>query len=145
MIKKIMPWVLVSVTLFGLNACGDSSASGSGDNGSSNDLVTLFLVDEKGFSYGGVPYLCDSMTAWETTKANGEFTFLPPDNCEFDFLGFEGNYHNDAFFDDIVRIVDFRDVGKNDIPYECTSFSGSSTYADGRFDYDVDDACVFYL
>jgi hypothetical protein len=142
MIKKLIALLFVSVALFGLSGCGESDgSSSSGDT----DLVTLFLVDEKGFSYGGVPYLCDSMSAWEQTAPNGEFTFLPPDNCEFDFLGFEGNYNNDAFFDDIVRIVDFRDEGKNAVPYECSSFAGSATYGDGRFDYDIDDACVFYL
>jgi len=143
MIKKCMALVFGFVALFALNGCGDSDSQGSSSIDS--DLVTLFLVDERGFSYGGVPYLCDSMLAWEKTAANGEFTFLPPDNCEFDFLGFEGNYNNDEFFDDIVRIVDSRDDGKNGIPYECSSFAGSSTYADGRFDYDIDDSCVFYL
>jgi hypothetical protein len=141
--KKYIAWSVVVVALFGFNGCGSSSSS-SGSIGDT-DLVTLFLVDEQGYSYGGVPYLCDSMSDWELTQANGEFTFLPPDNCEFDFTGFDGNYNNDPYFDDIVRIVDYADEGKNGIPYSCESFTGSSTYADGRFDYDIDDSCLFYL
>ncbi|MDQ7086065.1 MAG: hypothetical protein Q9M36_14640 [Sulfurovum sp.] len=138
--------VLISLLalVFMFNGCG-SSDNTSGGNNSQNNLVTLFLVDEEGFSYGNIPYFCDSMSAWETTPANGEFTFYPPDNCEFDFSRLEGNYDNDTRFDDIVRIVDYADEGKNGIPYQCVSFGASTTYGDGRFDYDIDDACIFYL
>lgn len=128
------------VAVLGLGGCGSS-----GDDYYENDLVTLFLVDEEGFSYGGIPYLCDSMREWELTLPNGEFTFLPPDNCEFDFLGLDGNYFNDPYADHIIRIVDDLDYGKNGIPYECYSFGAGTTYGDGRFDYDIDDECVFYL
>lgn len=130
--------ILSIVAVFGFSGCGSSN-----DNHHEEELVTLFLVDELGFSYGGIPYKCDSMREWETTLPNGEFTFLPPDNCVFDFYGYNGVY-NDRF-DDIIRIVDYTNSGKGDIPYECTSFGVGSTYFDGSFEYDANDACVFYL
>ena len=141
MLKKTIITVLALVALIGLNGCGSS------DNGSNNndDLITLFLVDENGLSYGNIPYHCDSMSNWETTRPNGEFTFLSYDNCEFDFIGLEGNYANDSFSDHIIRIVDFDYNGKNDIAYNCALFGAGTTYGDGRFDYDADDSCVFYL
>jgi len=138
--KKYVVLLVAMVVLFGTSGCGSS-----GDNHNDEEVVTLFLVDERGFSYGGVPYICDSMRDWEVTLPNGEFTFLPPDNCEFDFLGLDGNYFNDPYVDHIIRIVDYRDDGKNGIPYDCYSFGGGTTYGDGRFDYDIDDQCVFYL
>ena len=138
--KKHIILILSVVAVFGFTGCGSSS-----DDHYEDDLVTLFLVDELGYSYGGVPYLCDSMRDWEVTLPNGEFTFLPPDNCEFDFLGLDGNYFNDPSVDHIIRIVDDLDYGKNGIPYECHSFGAGTTYGDGRFDYDIDDQCVFYL
>ena len=137
--KKIMALIFSAIAVFGLSACG-----GGGSDAPSN-LTTLFLVDEAGFSYGGVPYKCDSMSSWSVTAPNGEFSFLPPDNCEFDFLGLDGNLFGDPRVDDIVRIVDFTDDGKGGIPYECASFGASSTFGDGSFEYDIDDQCVFYL
>lgn len=138
--KKIMALVFSAVAVFGLSACG-----GGGGNDTPSNLTTLFLVDELGFSYGGIPYKCDSMRDWELTLPNGEFTFLPPDNCEFDFAGYDGNLFNDPRVDDIVRIVDDLDRGKGSIPYECASFGASTTFDDGSFEYDIDDQCVFYL
>lgn len=138
--RKHILLILSVVAVFGFSGCGSSGGGSSND-----DLVTLFLVDERGFSYGGIPYKCDSMRDWELTLPNGEFTFLPPDNCEFDFLGLEGDYDVDPIVDDIVRIVDFAENGKGGIPYECVSFGASSTFNDGSFFYDIDDRCVFYL
>lgn len=139
--KKHIILTLSAMAVFGFSGCGSS-----GNNHYEDDLVTLFLVDDLGFSYGGVPYKCDSMSNWEVTLPNGEFTFLPPDNCEFDFLGLDGNLFDDPRVDDIVRIVDFTNDGKRGIPYECASFSGvDSTRYDGSFEYDIDDQCVFYL
>lgn len=138
--KKHIILILSVVAVFGFSGCG---SSGNGDPEA--DLVTLFLVDERGFSYGGIPYKCDSMRDWERTLPNGEFTFLPPDNCEFDFFGLDGDYDIDPIVDDIVRIVDFTNEGKGGIPYECVSFGASSTFNDGSFFYDIDDQCVFYL
>ena len=132
--KKHMILILSIAAVFGFSGCGSSDK---------DDRVTLFLVDELGYSYGGIPYICDSMREWELTLPNGEFTFLPPDNCVFDFYGYNGVYGDR--FDDIIRIVDYTDSGKGGIPYDCASFGVGSTYYDGSFVYDVDDQCVFYL
>lgn len=136
--KKYVVLLVSIVVLFGASGCGSSS-----NNDYDDGLVTLFLVDDFGYSYGGVPYLCDSMRDWEVTLPNGEFTFLPPDNCVFDFYGYNGVYGDR--FDDIIRIVDYTESGKGNIPYDCASFGVGSTYLDGSFDYDVNDECVFYL
>jgi len=128
-----------------LLAVGVLSGCGGGGNDTPTNATTLFLVDDRGFSYGGVPYKCDSMRDWSRTAPNGEFTFFPPDNCEFDFIGYNGDNGNGFFDDDIVHIVDITDDGKGSIPYECESFGVSSTFNDGSFYYDIDDRCVFYL
>ena len=135
----IIGTLLVSTLLF--TGCG----GGSDYNPPAANYTTLFLIDQDGNSYGGIPYICDSMTAWSETRPNGEFTFEEPDNCTFDFSGLYGNYGNDPLVDDIVYIVDDLDRGKGSIPYECTSFGVSDTYGDGSFDYDKDDSCTFYL
>jgi hypothetical protein len=148
--KKIILFLTTIVAVIALNGCGgidyrddyvvdyDNYSAYNGNN-----LTTLFLVDEYGNTYGGIPYICDSMREWSRTAPNGEFSFVEPDTCEFDFNGLDGIYADS--FDDIVRIVDYRDNGKGGIPYECSSFGVSSTYSDGSFDYDQDDVCSFYL
>ena len=138
--KKSLLLVFSMVAVIGLSGCG-----GGGGNDGPNDLTTLFLVDDRGFSYGGIPYKCDSMRDWSQTRANGEFSFYPPDNCVFDFFGLDGDYDVSPGVDDVVRIVDFTDDGKGGIPYECSSFGAGSTFGDGSFYYDIDDNCVFYL
>ena len=75
----------------------------------------------------------------------GEFSFYSGEDCEFDFIGLEGNYADDPYVDDIVYIVDDLDYGKGGIEYECFSFGVGSTYGDGSFDYNENDQCVFYL
>ena len=110
-----------------------------------SNQTTLFLIDQDGFSLGGIPYICDSMYDWERTRPNGEFTFDPPDNCTFDFTGLNGNYEDDPYVDDIIYIVDDLDYGKGRIEYDCYSFGAGTTYGDGSFDYDIDDECTFYL
>ncbi len=135
-------WVMVI-----LNGCGGSTVIVTKVK---SDATTLFLVDAKGYSYGGVPYKCDSMSSWSKTTPNGEFTFYPPDNCQFDFTGLNGTTSNDPDIDDVIYIVDTLDNGKNNIPYECNSFEGvNHTYndgiGDGSFDYAPNDSCVFYL
>ncbi len=136
--KNVVALLATVVALFGLSGCG-------GGGGTPSNLTTLFLVDENGFSYGGVPYKCDSMGDWAVTAPNGEFTFNPPDNCVFDFLGFRGDLFGDPLVDDIVRIVDYAYEGKGGIPYDCASFGANATYGDGSFNYDIDDQCVFYF
>jgi hypothetical protein len=139
--KKYLVLIFSAIAIFALSGCGGGSSSAGIDDG----RTTLFLVDSQGYSYGGIPYKCDSMRDWEVTEPNGEFSFYPPDNCEFNFVGLEGNLFNDPRVDDVVRIVDIDNGGKGEIPYECASFGASSTYNDGSFDYDIDDSCVFYL
>ena len=149
--KNIISLFVAGVSVLALSGCG-----GGGDdyNPPNPNLTTLFLVDEFGDPYAGIPYICDSMRDWEFTLSNGEFTFLPPDNCEFDFDGYFGTDPLDPFvpYNEFIYIVDITDDGKNDIPYECSSFNaGNINYTyddgiwDGSFDYDADDACVFYL
>ena len=141
--KKIVGLMVAGVAVFALSGCG----GGGGDDyyPPVDNTTTLFLIDQDDNSLGGIPYICDSMIDWSTTRSNGEFTFSPPDDCEFDFTGLEGNYNGDPYVDDIVYIVDDLDNPKPNIPYECASFGVSSTYGDGSFDYDIDDRCTFNL
>ena len=144
--KKTIIAVGMLIAILSFNGCSSDNYNDNNVNYSnydSNDLTTLFLVDEQGYAYADIPYKCDSMSNWSKTAPNGEFSFVEPDNCEFDFNGLDGLYGDD--FDDIVRIVDDRNSGKGGIPYECASFGVSSTYGDGSFDYDEDDVCTFYL
>ena len=144
--KKLIGLVFAGVAVFVLSGCGGSNNYYDDDYYEPVDnLTTLFLIDQDGFSLGGIPYICDSMYDWELTKPNGEFTFDPPDNCIFDFIGLEGNYYDDPYVDDIIYIVDDLDYGKGGIPYDCYSFGAGTTYGDGSFDYDIDDECVFYF
>lgn len=135
--KKIVMLLVSVIAIVGLSGCN------SGYDYYDDELTTLFLVDEAGNSYAGVPYKCDSMNEWSQTAPNGEFSFIVPDTCTFDFEGYNGVYGDE--FDEVVRIVDYTNDGKGRIPYECTSFGVSSTYTDGSFDYDKDDVCSFYL
>ena len=141
--KKIILFMTAIVAVLALNGCGGVVYDDYYDNYDGDNLTTLFLVDENGFSYANVPYKCDSMTRWSRTASNGEFSFLVPDSCEFDFNGLNGVYGDSL--DDVVRIVDDLNRGKGGIPYECSSFGVSSTYGDGSFDYNQNDSCVFYL
>lgn len=136
--KKFLMFVASLFTAMTINGCG-------GDDGYyGDDLITLYLVDEYGYSYGNVPYLCDSMTRWGATQNNGEFSFYSGENCTFDFYGFNGNYGDST--SDIVRIVDYYDNGKGGIGYTCNSFGvGNTYYPDGSFDYNANDECEFYL
>ncbi len=137
--KKLMGFIFAGVTLFALSGCGGGDTYYVEEVVPPDNLTTLFLVDQDGYSYAGIPYICDSMVNWSQTAPNGEFSFYPGENCEFDFDGLYGNYANDPLVDDIVYIVDYLDYGKGGIPYECASFGV------GSFDYDIDDECIFYL
>ena len=144
---KINVLIFSVLATIGLSGCNASLSS----NGVPNDgLTTLFLVDEVGNSYANIPYLCDSMSSWDFTSYNGEFSFYPLDNCQFDFTGLNGTSFENPIIDDVVYIVDDLDMGKNGISYECSSFVGIDyTYndgiGDGSFDYAPNDNCLFYL
>ncbi len=140
MMKKGLIIASLAAAAF-LSGCG--GGGGGGNPPPPVTETTLFLIDQDGYSLGGVPYSCDSGSG--VTAPNGEFTFYPPDDCIFDFTGFDGNYDNDPYVDDIIYIVDDLDDGKGGIDYDCYSFGAGTTYGDGSFDYDIDDECVFYL
>jgi hypothetical protein len=130
------------VSIFILNSC-DGNFEVNGTIYHNDGLVSLYLVDENGGAYSNIPYICDSMTIWDTTTFNGEFTFLAPESCKFDLLGLNGTYGD--IYDEVVRIVDYRDNGQDIIDYNCQSFGIGSTDYDGSFDYNIDDECTFYL
>lgn len=143
--KKLEIWLLFMIVAVIMSGCSNGSTHDESNVDYSNyrnaSLTTLFLVDEHNFAYGYIPYKCDSMYEWSRTAPNGEFSFVEPDSCLFDFNGLHGVYNDE--FDDVVRIVDDRADGKEGIPYECASFGAFSTYVDGSFDYDENDVCVF--
>ena len=141
MIKKLITIAFATVALLALSGCTGEDSYYDHDD----ELTTLFLIDQDGNSYANVPYICDSMTHWDKTASNGEFSFYPGENCEFDFDGLIGNYENDYYDDDIIYIVDYTEDGKGRIPYECESFGTGSTYGDGSFDYNENDECVFFF
>jgi len=145
--KKRFLWLSLIAASIVMSGCSSNDTYNESNvdysNYNSTQLTTLFLADEHGFAYADIPYKCDSMYEWSRTAPNGEFSFVEPDSCVFDFNGLDGVYGDS--FDDIVRIVDDRNDGKSGIPYECSSFGVSSTYTDGSFEYDENDACSFYL
>ena len=142
--------IIVSIlAMFAFNGCSvdnDTHYDAYNNYDDSEDytsFTTLFLVDENGYSYANIPYICDSMDHWSKTAPNGEFSFIEPDTCKFDLNGLDGDFgYTD---DEIVRIVDDTNNGKGGINYNCNSFGASSTFNDGSFDYDQDDVCTFYL
>jgi len=144
--KHLILTSLISATLL-LSGCGSSSdATVIVDTPVEPTLTTLFLIDSKGFSLAGIPYICDSMQFSQYTLNNGEFSFYPGENCSFDFAGYRGNYNNDPYNgDDIIYIVSDINTPANGVAYDCNSFGAGVTFEDGSFDYNADDACVFYL
>jgi len=142
--KRIAGLMIAGVAVFALSGCGSSG----------NDYyapppgpaeITLFLLDEDGFSWGGVPYLCDGMATWGSTLPNGEFTFYEFESCTFNFIGFRGNWLNDPLDDDIVRVTDDLGIGIRNIEYDCASYGPDITGVDGEFYYDPDDECTFHF
>lgn len=160
--KRFVMFLASGVAVLTMSGCGGGSSGGSSSevyvpvdgSGSSSEVyvpvddgfTTLFLVDQDGFAYAGVPYICDSMSEWSVTASSGEFSFYVGEYCDFNFDGLYGNYDDDPLVDDIVYIVDDLDSGKGGIPYECDSFIGiNTTNEDGSFYYDENDACTFDL
>ena len=138
--KKIVGLMLAGVAVFALSGCDGSDDYY--DDGP--EPITLFLLDEQGFSYANVPYQCDG-APWVTTLRNGEFTFFEYDSCIFDFEGYVGNYANDPYSDDIIRITDDLGIGVEGIRYDCWSYGPGITRIDGDFSYDVEDECTFHF
>ncbi len=140
--KRFSILAILAVAALGLSGCGGGS-DGGGYVPPPINATTLFLVDQDGYSLGGVPYRCDS--GGGTTAPNGEFTFFPPDNCTFDFIGLDGNYDFNPYVDTIIYIVDDLNHGAGGVPYDCYSFGASTTFGDGSFYYDIDDRCTFHF
>ena len=110
------------------------------------EYVTLFLIDSLGYGIEYVPYVCfgpgGEIVADDVTFANGEFSFIPGDRCEFDLYGFDGSFTMPIF------IADDLGYGKFDIPYDCDNgveFANGVTDYDGYFEYPIDAFCKFYL
>jgi len=141
--KRISIFLVSLLASMFISGCNSGNTSSNKSTNDSVNETTLFLEDEEGFSYGGIPYKCTSMSHWSKTKANGEFTFVQPDTCTFNFNGLKGLYEDE--YDDVVRIVDYTHNGKGDISYDCRDFGASSTYDDGSFSYNEDDECTFQL
>ena len=137
--KKILLTGVALTAALIMTGCG----GGGGDDYVPDNATTLFLIDQDGLSYGGVPYICDGMVNWSSTSPNGEFTFYPGENCEFDFIGLEGNYFDDPAIDDIIHIEDISGSGKEGIYYSCESGISDTTLYRGSFYYDFDDRCTF--
>ena len=150
--KKFIMLIVSGVSVIALSGCG-----GGGDDYYNDGFTTLFLVDDIGEPYEGIPYECyDQGVLMGTgiTPRNGEFSFYPGEECTFDFYGYFGTDPNDLTvpYNEYIYIVDDLDHGKNDIPYECALFNvGRINYTyddgiwDGSFHYDADDICVFYF
>ncbi len=144
--KKVMMFLASVGVVLSLSGCGGGGGGDYYEEPINDGLTTLFLIDQNSIPYVGVPYICDSMSVWNYTTSEGEFSFYPGESCDFDFDGLYGNYDDDPYVDDIVYIVDDLDYGKGGIPYECDSFIGVNTTSnEGSFYYDENDACTFHL
>jgi len=142
--RKSIVIVSVLIGMFVFSGC--STVITEDDDSVRNDrnqLITLFLMDQDGYSAGGVPYSCidenDRYVGTFETKPNGEFSFYVGERCTFDLEGYDGTP------DDPLYIEDDRGIGKEDIPYECEYGDGGTTDRNGRFEYLQDDSCKFYF
>ena len=134
--------MVAGVAVFALSGCG---SSGGGDYYAPpppvNNETTLFLIDMDGFSASGVEYTCvnsfGDILGPFYTKANGEFTFEPGENCTFELIGFDGTPADPLFIES--------DIGqpKEGIPYDCLGGDFGLTDLAGSFDYVLDDSCTF--
>ena len=143
--KKLTGLIVAGVAMFALSGCG-----GGGDvyyddgivaTPPVNNETTLFLIDSGGFSAADVEYTCvnsfGDVLGPFYTKANGEFTFEPGENCTFELIGFDGTPADPLFIES--------DIGqpKDGIPYDCIGGDFGLTDLAGSFDYLMDDSCTF--
>ncbi|MEO1953091.1 MAG: hypothetical protein ABGW74_00135 [Campylobacterales bacterium] len=146
--KKYIFISTVIISIFTLNGCGsysdgyeDGYYDGVRDYG--DNMVSLFLVDQDGFSAGGVVYSCidedNNFVGEWITKPNGEFSFYIGERCTFDLEGYNGTPDDPLFIEDDIG------SGKEDIPYECEQGDAGFTNRYGSFDYLQDDRCTFYF
>ena len=143
--KKIAGFIVAGIAVFALSGCGGGTDVVYVEPDPGPVPITLFLLDHDGYSYGGVPYLCDGMANWDVTLGNGEFTFYEYESCVFDFTVFRGNWANDPIDDDIIRVTDDLGIGVEGIAYDCLSYGPGSTRLDGDFSYDPSDECTFHF
>ncbi len=148
--KKLIMLLVSGLAVIALSGCGGGAYDAGYDDGfydgaraSDASMTTLFLIDQDGFSLGGVPYYCVDpsgvRTADYVTAPNGEFTFVPGERCTFDLYGYNGTPEDPLF------IVDDVGLGKPDIPYACDGGDNGLTDVTGSFDYLPDDICTLYL
>jgi len=137
--KKITGLALAGVTLFALNGCG----GGGGDYvpPPPSDETYLFLVDNGGFAVADVHYSCvnsfGDFIGDFYTRYDGRFLFRPGEDCTFDFIGYDGTPGDELYIEDDLQNP------KEGIPYTCFGGDFGRTFADGSFDYMVDDSCTF--
>jgi hypothetical protein len=136
--KKLSIFASLATAAVIFSGCG---GGGGGPVGPVGPVVpdVLYLDDAAGGGLGGIPYICDSGTSG-LTGVDGSFEFFSPDNCTFDFTGYNGTL---AFWDPIY--LDFADSsGVAWVNYDCWSGIAGQTDLGGYFDYDIDDECTFY-
>jgi len=146
--KKYIFMMTIVVSMLALNGCGsysdgydDGYYDGARDH--SDKIISLFLIDQNGYSASDVHYSCvdenNNLVGEWITKPDGEFSFYVGERCTFDLRGFEGTPDDPLFIeDDIGR-------GKGEIPYECEQGDAGFTTSAGSFDYLQDDRCTFYF
>jgi len=145
--NKLVKTVGVAVAvLFFVGCSNDDVVIVDPGPGPGPEYVTLFLIDNLGYGAQYVPYICygpgGNVVADDVTYANGEFSFIPGDRCEFDLYGFNGSTTMP------LSIADDLGYGKFDIPYDCDNgvdFTNGSTDLNGFFEYPIDAFCKFYL
>ena len=140
--KKVLGLLVSGVAMFALSGCGGGTDVVYVDpEPVNNNETTLFFFFLYGFSVANVEYTCvnsfGDVLGPFYTKANGEFTFEPGENCTFELIGFDGTPGDELFIES--------DIGqpKEGIPYSCLGGDSGLTDVYGSFDYLMDDSCTF--
>jgi len=140
--KKIAILLVAGAAVFTLSGCGGGDTVIIDDSGESvSNETTLFLVDNEGFSVANIHYSCvnsigDFIGDFYTGN-NGSFVFEPGEDCTFDFAGYNGTPGDELYIEDDLQNP------KEGIPYTCAGGDFGQTFADGSFDYVIDDSCTF--
>ena len=150
--KKIFLWSAIVATAFLFSGCsGYSDGYDDGYNDGyydgareySDGMISLFLIDQDGYSAANVEYSCvdenNNYTGTYFTTPSGEFSFYVGERCTFELIDFYGTPNDPLFIEDDIG------QGKADIPYECARGDTGFTTRGGSFDYLADDSCTFYF